>query len=197
MRTEHSEQLAVCERQARSQVRVQGSDDALALGSAHRGVEQPIGGGDLLGVGHAALVLRDEGQVFLKCPQQKVASESFESLRKTPEGVVGADRLDRAQADRTTVEPLGQPHDRHAGLRVARHDRPLDRRGAAPARQQRRMHVEHRVFGQQRLANQHPIGADDDVARGRADSLADLRRSEILRLQERDPELARDVGHRR
>ena len=43
-----------------------------------------------------------------------------------------------AQRHRPAVESLGELEDRHAGLRVAGHQRALDRRGAAPARQQRR-----------------------------------------------------------
>ena len=41
----------------------------------------------------------------------------------------------RARVDRAGVEALLDLHDAHAGLVVAREHRPLDRRGAAPARQ--------------------------------------------------------------
>ncbi len=59
-------------------------------------------------------------------------------------GLVGADR--RAVPARSIgagVERLHDAHDRHAGLGVAGHHRAMDRRRAAPARQQRRVHVDH------------------------------------------------------
>ena len=53
-----------------------------------------------------------------------------------------ADRLGLLQAHRARVELGDDAHDADAGVLVAGHDRPLDRRGAAPARQQRRMDVD-------------------------------------------------------
>ena len=56
--------------------------------------------------------------------------------------------------------PGGEAHDRDARDQVAGHDRPLDRGRAAPARQQRRVHVEDLVGAQERLAHEHAVGAD-------------------------------------
>ena len=58
--------------------------------------------------------------------------------------------------------PRVDAHDADAGLGVAGHDRPLDGRRAAPARQQRRVDVEELVVRQQRLADERAEGADDD-----------------------------------
>ena len=71
----------------------------------------------------------------------------------------GADRLGGGEAHRPAVETGGEAHDRHAGALVAGHDRALDRRRPAPARQQRGVHVQQLVRGQQRLLDQRPEGA--------------------------------------
>jgi hypothetical protein len=57
-------------------------------------------------------------------------------------GVVRADVQDFGQQDRALVETFGHAHDLDAGLFVAGHDGALDRRRAAPARQQRAVQVE-------------------------------------------------------
>ena len=75
-------------------------------------------------------------------------------------------------APRAYTGPVSRPfferHDAHAGLGVAGEDRPLDRRRAAPARQQREVHVHeavrHRV--EQRLGQQLPE-RDDHAERRR------------------------------
>ena len=115
-----------------------------------------------------------------------------------PVVVVGPDRLPPLQADRAGVEPLGQPHDRDAGLRVAGHDRPLDRRSAAPARQQRRMHVEDLVLAQQRLANERAVGAETSASGSAAAiRVEDLRRVQLLGRDQLEAERASGVRDRR
>ena len=52
--------------------------------------------------------------------------------------------------------------DRDAGLHVPRHDRPFHGGGAAPARKQRRMHVEPHPLRQQVLGDQEPVRDDHD-----------------------------------
>ena len=82
--------------------------------------------------------------------------------------------------------------------RVAGHDRALDGRRAAPARQQRRVHVDQLVVGQQRLADQRAERADDDdVGLRRGDPRARVVVVDVLGLVELDAELARRVGDRR
>ena len=57
-------------------------------------------------------------------------------------GLVRADRAPCPREDAAGVERLHDAHDRHAGLGVAGHHGPVDRRRAAPSRQQRRVHVD-------------------------------------------------------
>ena len=70
--------------------------------------------------------------------------------------------------------------------RVAGHDRALDRRRAAPARQQRRMDVEDLVVGEQRLLISAPK-AQTMTTSGRAAAIRArrVRRVDVLRLEER------------
>ena len=59
--------------------------------------------------------------------------------------------------DRAGVERGHRLVDRDAGLLVAREDRALDRRGAAPARQQRRVHVQPERPVEQRLRDEQAV----------------------------------------
>ena len=72
--------------------------------------------------------------------------------------------------NRAGVEPLLHLHHHHAGLGIARHDRAVDRRGAAPARQQRRVQIEaaERKGLEDRLRQDEPIGDDDRHIRAMA-----------------------------
>ena len=82
--------------------------------------------------------------------------------------------------------------------RVAGQDRPLHGRGSAPARQQRGVHVEDLVLGEQRLLDQRAIRAQQqDVRLGRRDPRTRLRRADVLGLEELQAELGGDVGDRR
>jgi len=58
---------------------------------------------------------------------------------------------------------------------VARHERALDRRRPAPARQQRRMHVEPEPAVEQRVGDQQPVRRDDDRVGRDLDALVELR----------------------
>ena len=66
------------------------------------------------------------------------------------------------QQHRPGVEPVIHLHDGHAGHRVAGQDRPLDRRSAAPARQQRSMnvHAAHLRRVEDRLGQDQAVGRD-------------------------------------
>ena len=128
-------------------------------------------GVDLLGVGRLRLVLLGELEPALgrevERPDQQLAAEPGQGRGERLEVCVGADRHLGAERHGPGVEPGGQLHHADAGAGVAGHDRPLDRRRAAPARQQRGVHVQHQVLGEQRLADQLTEGADDDRARAR------------------------------
>ena len=59
----------------------------------------------------------------------------------SPAVISGIDGDTFGQRHRPGIEPRIHLHHHHAGLRVTCHDRPLDRRSAAPARQQRGMTI--------------------------------------------------------
>jgi hypothetical protein len=146
----NAEEAAVGEQQARADVRAQRPDDALGACRRRGRVQQTVLGLDLLGVGGAGLVLVLErrrpapgGEV--EHAHDQVPAERGQARRQRAVGVVGLDRLGRGHADGPAVETRRQAHDRDAGLAVAGHDRALDRRGSAPARQQRRVDVEEVV----------------------------------------------------
>ena len=76
---------------------------------------------------------------------------------------VGGDRDLAGQQHRTGIHAFVDLHDRDAGDGVAFQDRPLDRGGAAPPGQKRRMDVEAAQPGrvEYRLRQPQPIGDDD------------------------------------
>jgi hypothetical protein len=84
----------------------------------------------------------------------------------------------RVSGDGAGVEPLVHLHHHHAGLFIAGHDRPLDRRGTAPARQQRGVAVVAAVAGavEDRFRQQQAVGDDDgDIGLVGGETLALLR----------------------
>ena len=122
----------------------------------------------------------------------------LEPRGERPVRVLRADRLRAHEAHRAAVEPGGDAHDRDAGLLVAGHDRAFDRGGPAPARQQRRMDVEHQVLGQQRLLDQRPERAHaDGLGRGGGDPCAGVLVVDRFGLEDLDPERLRPLGDRR
>ena len=78
-----------------------------------------------------------------------------------------AERERLLRGDRPAVELGDRAVDRHPGRLVAGEDRPLDRRGAAPARQERRMDVQPQRPVEQRRRDVEPVRADDDDRRRR------------------------------
>ena len=114
------------------------SSCAGALGSSSRSA-----GADLLGVRRAVVRLRRELRLVLREHVAQKLRRDLGRARVDRAGVVLRPDRERAlRRDRPRVERLDRLVDRHAGLRVAGHDRPLDRRRPAPARQERRMDVE-------------------------------------------------------
>ena len=63
--------------------------------------------------------------------------------------VLRPDRERPLRGDRARVELGRRPVDRDPGLRVTGHERPLDRSGAAPARQERRVDVQPEALGEE------------------------------------------------
>ncbi len=60
-------------------------------------------------------------------------------------GLVRLDRYPGAREHRSGVETRLDPHEIDTGLEITGQDRPLDRRGAAPAGQEREVHVHEAV----------------------------------------------------
>ncbi len=88
--------------------------------------------------------------------------------------VVGPDVECLLRGDRAGVELGRRAMDRDAGLRVAGHERALDRRRTAPARQERRMHVEPEPAVEQRVGDEQAVRGDDDRVGGDLDALVEL-----------------------
>ena len=131
-----------------------------------RQVELPVGGRDLLGVGGPLARLWGESD------GQRVEQARRHLCGAVIDGagiVVGPDREGFLRGDRPGVQLLDELDDRHAGLRVARHDRALDRRRPAPARQQRRVHVQPLMPIEQRPWDDQAVGDRDDRLRRQLD----------------------------
>jgi hypothetical protein len=198
VRGDDAEVVAAGQRESRTDVRTQRAHGALQLGGRPRRVQRTVRGLDLVRVRDARLVLLDVRRPLIERAHEQVAAEPLEPRGERAVVVVGRDRLGLLQAYGARVQALGHPHDRDAGLGVARHDRPLDGRRAAPARQQRRVHVDHLVAGQQRLLDQHAEGAHArHLELGGGDAGERLVVVEPLRLDHVEPELASPDRDRR
>ena len=152
------------------------------LRSRTREVEVPVGRGDLVGVGCAVRRLGLEHRLG-----QHVADQPRGDLGGTRvhrSGVVVRLELERLlSGDRAGVELGGRAMDRDAGSRVARHQRTLDRRRAAPARQERRMDVEPEPTVEQRVRDEQPVRGNDNRVGRNLDAVVESRR-----LRDGDPE---------
>ncbi len=197
-RGDDAEEVAVGQRDPCADVRPQRPHGPLELLRRARRVERAVGGLDLVRVRDLRLVLVHEARPLVQRSHEQLAAEPLEADRERPVVVVAADRLRLLQAHRAGVEALGDAHDRDAGGVVAGHDRPLHGRRPAPARQQRRMHVDHLVGRQQRLLDQHTVGADArDLRRDGGDSVERLGVVQPLGLDHLEAEITRPHGHRR
>src|SRR5690606_7354829 len=104
------------------------------------------------------------------------------------------------QQDRPGIHLLDHAHDRHARALVAADDRPVDRRGAAQLRQERRVHVDRteRRHLQHIALEDLAVGDDDGELRlERRDPLAELLSARLLRLQHEQTLALRDGLDRR
>jgi hypothetical protein len=89
-------------------------------------------------------VLRERCE-FVKARErfaQQFRAERGESREQLRRGFVSANRRRALQVDRARVESLVNLHRRHARLRLAAHDCPVDRSRAPVFRQQREVYVE-------------------------------------------------------
>ena len=98
--------------------------------------------------------------------------------------VLDADQKGALGGDRAGVELRRRPVNRDSRLVVPGHDRPLDRRRAAPAREQRRMDVEPARAVEEALGNERAVGGHDHRVR----RLERERLVQALGLADRDPE---------
>ena len=132
-----------------------------------RQVEHPVVGLDLRRVGRARPRLRPELRLGQHLVQQ-LDRELGGALVDRRRVVLGADRERALRCDRAGVELLHGLVDRDAGLGVAGHERALDRGGAAPARQQRRVHVQPERRARAASSGiSSAVGGDDDRVRRR------------------------------
>ena len=174
----------VADARPRADVRRQRPHPAVELDRRARPVEHPVGRGDLFGVGDALGRLRLRRRLLQQRPLEQRHAQLQRPARTTPASSCGPIANRCCGQDRPGVELGGDRDHRHRRLGVAGHDRPLDRRRAAPARQRRGMQVDQRIGRQQRLA--------DDLAEGDHDAGISLRRLEagILRLGQGKAQLA-------
>ena len=121
---------------------------------------------------------------------QDLGAERGEPDAQVSSGFFGADRRRRREQHRARVHARVHLERRDPGHGLAAHDRPLDRRGAAVARQQRAVDVDRAAPGcvehglRQDLAER---GDDRHVGAERAQALGPLGIAQARRLQDPEP----------
>ena len=146
-------------------------------------IELPVGCRDLLGVGRTAVRLRLERRDSSMSFRSRAATSAERCAHLPSIELADLERLLRR--DRPGVQRLDCLVDRHARLLVAGQDRALHRGGTAPARQQRRMHVQPERAFEQARRDVEAVRADDDA-------VGVSRKLGLLRLMNRDSELRGD-----
>ena len=147
------------------------------------GVEAHLGLLDLGGVRDALLVLLGPYGGAVGEGGKDAAQQRGAQLGQLGGELVGRLACDAARglgAVRPRIDPVPDAHDRHARLLVAREDRPLDGRRAAPARQERGVDV----HAAQRRHRENRVG--QDAAEGRHAEHVGARRPERLEHLGRD-----------
>src|SRR4051812_7705269 len=188
--------------QVRADLGMERPDGAFQLDRRARGVEPALGGIDLLRVGGPLLDLLCRRQAAPVEPLERRRGE-LDGERRKPLAqrraiVAGLDRRRLGQRDWARVEPRGDARDAHPGPLIARHDRPLDRRGSAPARQQRRVDIPELELREQRLANDLPECAHEPgVGRCGGERRAGAVVVDIRRLMDLESEVPRHDRRRR
>jgi hypothetical protein len=137
---------------------------------------------DLASVGHARLRLRDRLQPAGRDLRQRLhdhaGTERRELVMQGAGIVVRGDSDARLHEHWPGIESGLHPHQRHARFPIARHQRALDRRRTAPARQQRRVDIDGPEARHREHAHREDqsVGRDDKEIRARvADAIADRR----------------------
>ncbi len=149
--------------EAGARERIEGADAAFDDVGRQRPGDRRLGLGDLVGIAGAGLRLRHRPQPAGGGVGQRLhdhaRAERGQAVVQLAGGVVEPDRLAFDQQHVASVQAGVHLHDRDAGLGVAGLDRAVDRRGAAPARQQRAVDVQ----AAQSRQRQHPFGQDQAV----------------------------------
>ena len=176
-----------------------------------RGRPAPVDDAVLLGqpvrVGRLGVVLRPLDRV-VACQQiddgdQQACADPRERALDLFAGLVRPDGTMFLDDGGAGVERLDDPHDRDAGGQLAGDDGPMNRRGAAIARQQRGVHVDHAEprDRQNRLGEDAPVRGDDaEVGVPAGQGVEKRRILHALRLQHGEAgrqraRLDRRVGH--
>ena len=129
------------------------------------GIELELLDGELLGVGRLShLRLGNRGRDLGKLLDEELRADADQAVAQLARGVVLQDRNAARRVDGPGVEPGLELHHAHAGLGVAREDRPLDRRRAPPARQQREVHVDETVWQRFEQGDRKQLAERDDHA---------------------------------
>ncbi len=147
-------------------------------------VEVTVGRRDLGGVRRFALLLAECGIGFGQHPIEQIGRDLRGTLEHLAGVVVGLHRERALRRDRPGVELLHELDDRYACLGVARHQRTLDRRSAAPAWEERRMHVQPETLVEHCVGDDQPVGDGDDHRSAEIEA-----RLQPLRLDDREPEV--------
>ena len=125
----------------------QAADQVVDVRRRPRPVDEPFGLRQLRRVGDAAL---RPAAFRARCrPRSHRASRRAARRRESPASIrrsvvvsSGPIGTSRGRQHRSGIERLDDPHDRDAGFAIAGDHRAMNRRGAAIARQQRRVHVD-------------------------------------------------------
>ncbi len=157
-------------------------------------VEACLGLVQLVRVGDAILRLRlrqrmDAGTQQAQAVGKHLCAQLGKAVMQLAAGFLRPDRRALLQQHRAGIEPCLHPHQADPGLGIAGLDRPLDRRGAAPAGQQRGMHVPAAVGrnGQHRARQDQAVGDHHHQVRGQcAQRLPGFGAAQRLRLQDRN-----------
>ena len=126
-----------------------------------------VGGGEHRSQGGQFVVLRLRAHAPVLDRAQDVENQrapgSRQSLQEVPAGVGRADRLGDAAVNRASVETLLEAEHAGTGDLLTGDDRPLDRGGSAPGREQGEVEVQPSVLRniQQVGRDQTPVGNHD------------------------------------
>ena len=86
--------------------------------------------------------MRHRRKIPVKHLDDQRGTQIGEPVKQIHRCILRADRHRFGQQRRPGVEPLIHLHDGHAGLRIPRKNRGMDRRGSTPARQQTRVDID-------------------------------------------------------